>query len=40
LLAGRGRVGGSDAAYVCRGPVCDLPVATGGELAAALGAPV
>ena len=40
LLAGRGRVGGSDAAYVCRGPVCDLPVASGGELATALGAPV
>jgi uncharacterized protein len=40
LLAGRGRVGGIDAAYVCRGPVCDLPVTTAGELAAALGARV
>lgn len=26
LLAGRGPVGGVDAAYVCRGKVCDLPV--------------
>ena len=26
LLAGRGRVDGADAAYVCRGRVCDLPV--------------
>ncbi|MBV9515681.1 MAG: thioredoxin domain-containing protein [Mycobacteriaceae bacterium] len=39
LLAGRARVGGADAAYVCRGPVCDLPVTTTGELAAAVGAP-
>jgi len=37
LLAGRGRVDGVDAAYVCRGPVCDLPVTTASELAAALG---
>jgi uncharacterized protein len=37
LLAGRGRVDGAEAAYVCRGPVCDLPVTTAGELAAALG---
>ncbi|MGE5696800.1 MAG: thioredoxin domain-containing protein [Candidatus Sericytochromatia bacterium] len=36
LLAGRGRVRGSDAAYICRGPVCDLPVTTAEELAAAL----
>ncbi|HZQ30720.1 MAG TPA: thioredoxin domain-containing protein [Mycobacterium sp.] len=36
LLAGRGRVDGKDAAYVCRGPVCDLPVTTVDELAAAL----
>ncbi len=36
LLAGRDRVGGSDAAYVCRGRVCDLPVTTAGELQAAL----
>ncbi len=40
LLAGRGRVDGVDAAYVCRGPVCDLPVTTAGELAAALRARV
>lgn len=39
LLAGRGRVDGSDAAYVCRGPVCDLPVRSAAELAAALGVP-
>jgi uncharacterized protein YyaL (SSP411 family) len=37
LLAGRGRLDGVDAAYVCRGPVCDLPVTTASELAAALG---
>jgi uncharacterized protein YyaL (SSP411 family) len=36
LLAGRGRVHGSDAAYVCRGPVCDLPVTTREALAEAL----
>ncbi|MDH6247086.1 thioredoxin domain-containing protein [Mycobacterium sp. OTB74] len=36
LLAGRDRVNGHDAAYVCRGRVCDLPVTTAGELAAAL----
>ena len=40
LLVDRDRVGGSDAAYVCRGRVCDLPVTTAGELAAALGGPV
>ena len=40
LLAGRGRVDALDAAYVCRGPVCDLPVTTASELAAALGARV
>ena len=40
LLAGRGRVGGRDAAYVCRGRVCDLPVTTVGGLADALGAAV
>lgn len=28
LLTGRDRVGGRDAAYVCRGRVCDLPVTT------------
>ena len=28
LLADRDRVGGADAAYVCRGRVCDLPVTT------------
>jgi len=37
LLAGRDRVGGADAAYVCRGRVCDLPVTGSEELAAALG---
>jgi uncharacterized protein YyaL (SSP411 family) len=36
LLAGRGRVHGADAAYICRGPVCDLPVTTSQALAAAL----
>ncbi|UNB54121.1 thioredoxin domain-containing protein [Mycolicibacterium sp. YH-1] len=40
LLAGRDRIGGRDAAYVCRGRVCDLPVTTPGELATALGAAV
>ncbi|MBU3705843.1 MAG: thioredoxin domain-containing protein [Mycobacterium sp.] len=40
LLAGRGRVGGADAAYVCRGRVCDLPVIGAAELASALGVPV
>ncbi len=37
LLAGRGRIGGRDAAYVCRGRVCDLPVGTVEDLVAALG---
>lgn len=37
LLAGRDRVAGADAAYVCRGRACDLPVTTAAELAAALG---
>ncbi len=37
LLMGRGRVAGADAAYVCRGRVCDLPVTRPRELAAALG---
>jgi uncharacterized protein len=40
LLVDRDRVDGSDAAYVCRGRVCDLPVTTREELAAALGAAV
>jgi uncharacterized protein len=40
LLAGRGRIGDADAAYVCRGRVCDLPVTIAGDLAAALGVPV
>jgi uncharacterized protein len=40
LLAGRGLLDGVEAAYVCRGPVCDLPVTTASELAAALGARV
>jgi len=39
LLAGRHRVGGADAAYVCRGRTCDLPVTGAAELAAALGRP-
>ncbi|MDT5135839.1 MAG: uncharacterized protein QOD58_101 [Mycobacterium sp.] len=39
LLAGRGRVAGADAAYVCRGRVCDLPVTGTDQLAAALGVP-
>ncbi len=40
LLIGRDRVGGADAAYVCRGTVCDLPVTTDRDLAAALNASV
>ncbi|WP_046320624.1 thioredoxin domain-containing protein [Mycobacterium sp. UM_Kg1] len=39
LLVGRDRVNGADAAYVCRGPVCDLPVVSAAELAAALDVP-
>ena len=39
LLAGRDRVNGADAAYVCRGQVCDLPVTAAAELGAALGVP-
>lgn len=37
LLQGRDRVDGADAAYVCRGTVCDLPVTTVGDLAVSLG---
>lgn len=37
LLADRPRVDGSDAAYVCRGFVCDRPVTTVDELIEALG---
>ena len=40
LLAGRDRVRGSDAAYICRGRVCDLPVTGAAELAEALGVSV
>ncbi|AWT56100.1 thioredoxin domain-containing protein [Mycolicibacterium smegmatis] len=40
LLRGRDRVDGADAAYVCRGTVCDLPVTTVGDLADALGVAV
>ena len=40
LLAGRDRVHGADAAYVCRGRVCDLPVTSAEDLAEALGASV
>ncbi|GAA4540370.1 thioredoxin domain-containing protein [Mycobacterium paraffinicum] len=39
LLTGRDRVAGADAAYVCRGRVCDLPVTAAEDLASALGAP-
>ena len=39
LLVGRNRVADADAAYVCRGRVCDLPVTRSAELAAALGVP-
>lgn len=37
LLTGRDRVSGADAAYVCRGRVCDLPVTSAAELSTALG---
>jgi uncharacterized protein YyaL (SSP411 family) len=40
LLIDRDRLAGADAAYVCRGRVCDLPVTTATELAAALGVSV
>ncbi len=40
LLDGRGPVHGQDAAYVCRGRLCDLPVTTPGDLADALGVAV
>jgi uncharacterized protein YyaL (SSP411 family) len=36
LLLDRDRVNGSDAAYVCRGRTCDLPVTTIAELTTAL----
>ncbi len=36
LLVGRDRVDGADAAYVCRGKVCDLPVTAAPELAEVL----
>ncbi|MFZ0716182.1 hypothetical protein, partial [Mycobacterium sp.] len=36
LLVGRGRVADADAAYVCRGRVCDLPVTGAAELESAL----
>ena len=36
LLIGRDRIGGRDAAYVCRGRTCDMPVTTVEDLAAAL----
>ncbi|MBY0440751.1 MAG: thioredoxin domain-containing protein [Mycobacteriaceae bacterium] len=39
LLMGRDVVAGSDAAYICRGRVCDLPVLTAAELAAVLAVP-
>ena len=37
LLVGRDRVSGADAAYLCRGRLCDLPVTRSADLAAALG---
>ncbi|WP_159426379.1 hypothetical protein, partial [Mycolicibacterium vaccae] len=40
LLRDRLRVGGADAAYVCRGRVCDMPVTTAEDLATALRASV
>jgi uncharacterized protein YyaL (SSP411 family) len=40
LLIDRDRVDGRDAAYVCRGRACDLPVTSATELAAALRPPV
>ncbi len=40
LLVGRDRVAGADAAYVCRGRVCDMPVTTAEDLAAALTSPL
>jgi uncharacterized protein len=39
LLVGRDQMAGADAAYVCRGRLCDLPVTRATELAAALGVP-
>jgi hypothetical protein len=39
LLVDRDRVAGADAAYVCRGRVCDMPVTTAEDLATALGVP-
>jgi uncharacterized protein YyaL (SSP411 family) len=39
LLVGRDRVAGADAAYVCHGRVCDMPVTTTEDLAATLSAP-
>lgn len=40
LLSDRDRVAGADAAYVCRGRTCDLPVTSAGDLAVALGVSV
>jgi len=40
LLAGRDRIDGSDAAYVCRSRACDLPVTDARDLATALAPPV
>jgi uncharacterized protein YyaL (SSP411 family) len=39
LLVGRNRIADADAAYVCRGQACDLPVTRTAELAVALGVP-
>ena len=40
LLEGRDQINGKDAAYVCRGRTCDLPVTGARELADALGVSV
>ncbi len=39
LLRGRDLVNGADAAYVCRGRVCDLPVTSAAELVEMVGVP-
>lgn len=39
LLSGRDLVAGADAAYVCRGRTCDLPVTSVADLATALSVP-
>ncbi|TPG35901.1 hypothetical protein [Mycolicibacterium hodleri] len=39
-LIDRDRIGGRDSADACRGHLCDLPVTTAEDLAAASGVPV